>query len=579
MATEDKIEIQVSIEGAAETKKELDGITASLEKQQRTQKMIAETSADIQRKNRIDAIKAEAKEVNNVSVAFRTLQASAAPANDVVQKATFQFGQFRAATAASAALVGNLGRSFTQIMPAAGSFVASIQSGGMAMSQFLGILGGGAGLAVGGVVAAVSLLATYFAKSADEAERLAEETKKNKEELKDYIDMINGQRAKITERIQAKKDEADYETKFGLGDLSSLQYAAERQKAKALYAEKGNIEKRLRAAYSQGSGDVELLSRMLAEAERAPRRGEEARVFEQVARQREQGQIENAAALKAIALDDEARQAEEARRAELDAERKKGLFPGQSQDKIQGDIAKIREQEKASRAREAALEAQQQQNELQFALDNAEKKYKAEKELRDKAFKDQKQRHKEELAMEAVHMKALQERNKAYTDAATNAAQIGATTTIKMFSDLAKGHEVAIGAVLEGIGDQMVAEGTRVLFQAAAMAFFPPTAPFAGGLAAVGAGEIAAGIALGAGGARAAGGSNAQPGGGGLHGGKNPFDTNYADPFGNTATYGEQSRGPTVININMPTVTSPTAEDGRRIQIATRKANNVYGAR
>lgn len=582
--TPEKIEIQVTAEGTTEAAKELDGLTASLERQKKTQDMINATSADLQRRVRIDAIKAEAKEANTLGLALTNVQAAGVPANDVLQKVGFQFGNIRAASGAASALVGNLGRSFTTMVPAASTLVSGMQSAGMAMSQFLGLVGGGPGIVLGGVVAAVGFMATAFAKSSEEAERLAEQTKKNAEELKEYLKTIADLRGTIGSRFSAYAEKQKYEKDFGSGNLTSQQYAIERQYAKELYARKGELEGKRDAAFK--SGDKATLDQMVAllvEVENAPARGERARGFESAAREREAtlATIEKAKELADANAEEVAERKKAAEAAEKvlkeqqskeDEARKAFASRGTSEGNAflmgQGvDLAEKYAQESA-----AAIAAFEKKNTAEVESYNRRAKLMQQ-------IEEDRQKHASDLekARKAEEKAALEASDAAYRDSAMNIAQIGASSTLKMFSELTKGHEVAIGAVLEGIGDQMVAEGTRVLFQAAAMAFFPPTAPFAAGLAGVGAAEIAAGLALGAVGARGNGGSSYQGAGGGASSSPESQRINYADPFGNTARYGSTATGPMIVNVNFPTVLSPSAVDGARIRQATRKAMQVYG--
>lgn len=575
MAESDKVKIEVTAEGTAETAKELDKVTESLTRQQKTQEMINKTSADIQRKTRIDALKAEAKEVNNVGAAFRTLATSSGPANDNLQKATFQMGQLRAASSASAALVGNLGRSFSVLVPQAAGFQQAIMSGGQAMSQFMGILGGGAGVAVGGVVAALALLVTWFAKSKEEADKLAEQTKKNAAELTEYLKTIGQLRQTVGERMGAAAENQEYEKKFSRGDLTSKEYAIERQVAKELYAQRNDIQKKRMAAYQAGDiENVRALTALGIKADSAPYRGEQARGFESAAREREKIAAQNKDTLAAI---EEAQADADAKKEAQDAARGKNKSPwgAVSSGAVEAQLAGIAKLQEESRRREAEATARMNSAELQQSMTAAQKQYEEQKKWRDKTAMEKKKRDDEAKHREEQHHNAMMQRNKAYTDAVTNVAQIGASTSLKMFSDLAKGHKVELGAVIEGIGDQMVAEGTRVLFQAAAMAFFPPTAPFAAGLAAVGSAEIVAGIGLGAAGAHGSGGSSSGGGGSGGTGGANA--TNYADPYGNTQRFTDT--GPTIINLTMPTVLTPTAADGERIVAAYHQAMRQRGTR
>ena len=577
MAEEDKIKIAVTAEGTAEAAEQLGMVTGALEKQKKTQDGINSTSADIGRKNRIEAIRAEAAQVNNLGAALRAAQQAAVPANDVLGRTAFQFGNVRSSAGAASALVGNLGRSFVTITPQAGAMVGGLQSAGMAMSQILGLVGGGPGIILGGIVAAVGLMATMFAKSAEEADKLAESTKKNGEELKAYLKTISDLKATIGERFSGQAGDAKYEKDFSSGKLSSSQYEIEQQAAKELYEQRHDIQKKLSLAVSESRGDdvIKLLT-LKRRAWDAPARGEAARGFQTQAQAREADAAANAAALKGMSGAQEIADADkDVNEAAKTAAAKAAAEGAERMKAYQATQDKIAELMKASRSKEVAIEGMQIQNELQAKLQAIKDISEAQDAA---AAEDARRNHIAQAEKDRIaeqNLRNMQERNKAYTDAATNMASIGASTSIKMFSELAKGHKLAIGAVLEGIGDQMVAEGTRVLFQAAAFAFIPGLQVSASGLAGVGAAEIVAGIAMGAAGARSEGGSSYSGGAAASGGGAKA--TNYADPFGQTARYGNAAGGPTTINVNFPTVLSPSAVDGARIQAAVRQANRVYG--
>lgn len=572
---EDKVEIKVTSEGTQQVAKDFDQMAGAMEKTVRTQKMLNDTGADIQRRNRIEDVKREARELNNVSHSFRNVAQNVVPANDALQKATFQFGQFRAASAASAALLGNLGRSFTQIVPAAGGFQSVLQSGGMAMSQFLGILGGGPGILLGGAVAALGMLATAMANSKKEAEELAAETKRNNEELQEYLKTIGELRSKASERIGASKQAREYEDKFRSGSLSSDEYAAERAGSKDLRGQLGDITRRKNAAYAAGNqGDnVRTLAALETQAMNAPIRGEQARVFEQKAREREAAAAQNAEDLRM------ARHAEEVARADQEARAKGG---GKAERTGFGFQAPEETQRQLQALSDLSVKMATDTQVAEYAVwkTGHDEKYAAlQTELDERIRVEneviavQKEKEGERRALEAEADAKMRERNQLFTSMVMQNSQMVASTLIKAYTDMAKGHKVQLGTILEGVGDQMVAQGTFYIFDGIARLI--SLNPGGAALVGVGTAMVAAGTGLGAAGANSAGGSNADART------ATKDRTNYADPYGDTqagrTNGGGNAGGPTVVNVYMPSVLTPTAEDGLRVQEALRKSRGVYG--
>lgn len=148
----------------------------------------------------------------------------------------------------------------------------------------------------------------------------------------------------------------------------------------------------------------------------------------------------------------------------------------------------------------------------------------------------------------------------------TTAAQLAA----KQLSEAVKGHKINGALILESLGDAMVAEGVRVMFQGAAMSLMGNFVSGAG-LLALGAAEMGVGLGLGAAG------SAAQPPSATSG---NGASTTPASPIHDTqqTSNSDSQRGPTIIYLNMPTVVSPSPEDGLRVQQAIDAASRVYGA-
>lgn len=137
---------------------------------------------------------------------------------------------------------------------------------------------------------------------------------------------------------------------------------------------------------------------------------------------------------------------------------------------------------------------------------------------------------------------------------------------------VAKGQKASAGAMIESIGDFMVADGTRAMLQGAVMSANPLTPGIGGPLIAAGAIELAAGLGLGAVGARNGGSSTQQSASGG---GGAPQQARATSPYASTS--GALSSGGNTVIVNMPTVVSPGPEDGRRVQQAAEQAQRVYG--
>lgn len=143
-----------------------------------------------------------------------------------------------------------------------------------------------------------------------------------------------------------------------------------------------------------------------------------------------------------------------------------------------------------------------------------------------------------------------------------------AQLTAKQLSEAVKGHKIQAAMIVEGIGDAMVAEGVRVMFQGGAM-LLGGNYVGGGGMLALGAAELAAGLALGAAGSAM---QPPTPAGGGAS------EPSAQPERGSQSSNGDNGGHTTIIYVDMPTVVSPTAEDGLRVQMAIDRATLVYGA-
>lgn len=223
----------------------------------------------------------------------------------------------------------------------------------------------------------------------------------------------------------------------------------------------------------------------------------------------------------------------------------------------------------------AALDDQMRADALQRDLESGDRKRKLEMED---------EQHKraffiKEYAREASEKSKIDAARKRETDQATRAgldaaAAIG-SQGIAALAALAKGEKVTAQQVVAGIGDAMVASGTRYLFEGLALSIISPG--HGGALIGIGTGEIAAGISLGAA-SRVA---TAPSGGGGSGGGAytGQVADNYATGFMSTdgsgparpISYADQGRstaGGQIVNVYQSSVISPGPQDAINIKRA-----------
>lgn len=171
-------------------------------------------------------------------------------------------------------------------------------------------------------------------------------------------------------------------------------------------------------------------------------------------------------------------------------------------------------------------------------------------------------------------MKMLDERKEAEREAqeqriqmALAGAQILGNTMISTLQSVAKGQKVTGKAIVGSIGDQLVASGTKTLWEGIALSVNPFALGSGAGMIGVGTSMIAAGIGMGA--------IGASGGGKGGSGGSRRADNNApqaVSPNATTRGINNGSNGQPIV-INMPTVVSPGAEDGRRVRLALQEAD------
>lgn len=246
-----------------------------------------------------------------------------------------------------------------------------------------------------------------------------------------------------------------------------------------------------------------------------------------------------------------------------------GKKPGQSRqaggptefDRLQAVDAQIAALDKQLAApgekRAAAQLADEQalaEQRVQMRVSAIKEGFEQEREARELAMAEEQRAYDEHMARVKATRMATQQ-------SILNLGEFATQSFAKGLSSLVKGQKVAVAAILEGIGDQMVAEGTHMLFKAAAAALIPGMGIASGPLAAVGAAEVAAGLALGA----TAAGAQAPGGGGGGLGTARPVMSV------------DRSQDDRPIIINVQNTLAPTAEAGVWVNESQARARQTMG--
>jgi hypothetical protein len=133
------------------------------------------------------------------------------------------------------------------------------------------------------------------------------------------------------------------------------------------------------------------------------------------------------------------------------------------------------------------------------------------------------------------------------------------TTGVQALSKMAQGYKITMNQIRGMIGDILVAQGAKWLFEGIGMGILSAGLnPQSEALIALGTAEIAAGMAIGA---------KSAPGVGGRGGGGGRAYVPAAESRGDGGR-----GGTTVVNLNYSTVTSPTAQDGARAYAGIQRA-------
>lgn len=560
---DDQIKIRIAAEGATQAAGEVDKLQKSLERQQKTQAMIAATTQQIQKQNMTASLKAEAAEVNNVAMALQRNQQAVQATAQAVNQFGVNTQQLRAKLSPAASLIGSLTSQLTVLAPEATGAARALQVFGMAGSNFLGVLGGGPGIVLGGAVAAIGALATYMASAKKEADDLAKATEANAKAMGTYLDQLTKLRGEVSAARSQIKSEGDLQNRLRSGQGTSEEYGTE-------------IDLLQRRLSNQYYSDATLKGLLSARNRDEWDRRQQMRA--RLERQRDQfTRFQSAAGEQEAA----ARQIEFDRRTlelELEAnpiEEKKGdgknpYGPGWGPVSEQMENLRKLYNDNANKIAEDDLRIAQEkrQAEADAFLAQMDEKARLTQEAREREAELEELAREQDAQSHARHMQQLAAQRKMYQDTAVQSSQIVAGAAIKSFQLMAKGQKAEVGAILEGIGDQIVAMGTGYIFKGIAESILlNPQGP---ALIGVGTAAVGFGIGLGAAGARAPGGSSA----GGAPANSNQFGAN---PYSNPQSPVNENKGPTIININMPTVVSPSPEDGERVRRAIAEAERVYG--
>lgn len=621
---------KVSYEGQAEAAAGMLKVAEALERQKSATKAMDDAVAQSGYLARLASYRAEAAALNaEQDKQAATITKMSAAATENARQVGLQGQAVKETAMRFAELGGNVSRAFSNLSPAVAQFQGVLDPMLRTLGGTLNVLGGGGGLgiAAGGLVALVSGLGAAFGLAAKQADELAKQTRENAKALGNYQTQISALRGEVTQRISTDVGERERQQRLEGGKGTGDEYAVTVSELQALIKQKDEVTKALAQAYKEGDiNTVRNLASIRDAINQAPARiasysrmGAAARsnaVDERAAAQaNRQDQLEfagalmdaggmpakpeaaksandeasamqgriatNQAAIEAIRkMEDDYRQE---RIAEEEAARKDAFQRelAQSQDHIKQLLDKARELEANKTAlletnlleQRVLLEQQIGETVTGLHARDAEEMLAAE-ELKRQAMSET---HEQFMALQDEQYQIIQQNLQAEraTRAQVNQSMMALGTTLaqmtaKQLSEAVKGHKIQAAMIVEGLGDAMVAEGVRVMFQGATMMLLGNYAS-GGGLLAVGAAELAAGLALGAAGSAmqppapsGAGDANNAPG---------------ASPVRDTqSSNGQVERGPTIIYIDIPTVISPSAEDGMRIRQAVDAASRVYGA-
>jgi len=522
--------------------------------------------------NSARAKSAELMRVNEYMAEAQALNASGAAAQATAQQfsvlssakmvANDNMGKLRAQASAAAGVIGQLGGAFTTLAPAAGFAQTTLQRFLVTGTGLLGVLGPTAGPAalIVGVVSGVASLAQMMSNASKEADTLAKATEKNAQAMGTYLDRISKLRSEVGGKVSGARAEKSLQADLGSGKGTSEAYETEigtRQEA---------LNKRYSAAALEAANDRggEMAVAALLSKQEVERRQLEVVIakyteFQTTAASLEAFKIENEDAKAKIAA------AESTFDKPGTAKKKSGSWDeaaaeAANREKIEKLQALESEYEVKKIAREfEAIDRRREQGEIEL------EEYKARKEEELRFTQEGRDEEQAGFEKQMADMAAKRQQTNA---AMLQGASIFAKSTVSVLQAAIKGHKMNAAAMVESIGDQLAASGTAHLLQAAAMAFIPGLQGNAGGLAAVGAIELAVGLGMGAAGAHSAGGSSGGGGGSSGSSGSTPVRSGGSE---------QAEATPTVVYVNFTSLTGPTPEQGRQVAQALEASYRVYG--
>lgn len=487
------------------------------------------------------------KQLGGTSAALTNTAASAAKVNATfpqiaqqTERASRNMASFQTVAQKGATVIGSLTGAARSLSPELGNLAGGIGKAGAAFGALGGVLAGGGPLAVGLALAVggVQLLSGWFAESKQKAQELADALEKDvAKRAAEAADRVAQSRALVDAALAPRVSAS--EAKRAEAALAGEAYERLSRKGSLTRAEQKEMFRSRQASGVLSAQADELAAEEANARDRAEL--ERALAMHDVPDTRGGGSGSGSARAASGAEDDpflvQQRRAETQRRlAALDAQTAGGT--GVS-------AAKIKEAEAAKRA----------ELESEFALQRAHS---------DAIIEDAKRRD-EELAR--IDEEAHRRQEKMREMGVAGFEMVG-SAGIRSLQGLAKGQKVTAKAVLSGVGDELVGKGTVWLFEGIARGFtsygLDPTAT---ALIGTGTSAIAAGIAMGA---ATRGGGGGGGGGGGRGGGRSNAVSPAVAP---SKTTGAQN--PTVVNVHMPTVVSPSAQDGARVTLAVAEAKRA----
>jgi len=559
VAETEKVEFEVKTTGVAKAAEEFDKLAKSQERVKATTDALNAAKAKSAELMRVNEYMAEAQALNASGAAaqataqqFSVLSSAKAAAND-------NMGKLRGQVAATAGIIGQLGGAFTALVPAAGGFQTVLQRSLLSMGGFLGVLGGGPGVLLGGAVAAVAGLATVMSNASKEADALAKETEKNAKAMGSYLDQIQKVRAETGGKLKQQSAENQYQQDYKSGKLGVDDYNTAIEVTRASLEKLGGAQA-IKAAYDANEADE--MHRLIDLNEKLNKKMAEALGLRAQA-------IEQAAAAETGAATGKEFEYELDIAGGTPAEKKKAgkgtsWDPAKAEAENQERIDKLQalesEYEVKKIAREfEAIDRRREQGEIEL------EEYKARKEEELRFTQEGRDEEQAGFEKQMADMAAKRQQTNA---AMLQGASIFAKSTVSVLQSAIKGHKMNAAAMVESIGDQLAASGTAHLLQAAAMAFIPGLQGNAGGLAAVGAIELAVGLGMGGVGAAAGGGGSGAGAGGGGSSGSTPVRSGGSE---------QAEATPTVVYVNFTSLTGPTPEQGRQVAQALEASYRVYG--